>query len=386
MAHSVTKSVQMLKSPREHFGEYRDTSARPPVRYSTNGKLIGVISMHCEKSENGVTDEMPCGHLNICPSIIPRSHWSCCGGGDRGSVYCISSPHPGEYRNSNAKPPKRYSSFHDYAGKIRHYCCLKDSKEEGFRCVHLDASDKIISCSHWSCCGNIEKHSTSCLVTSDQHQKLRSIAGASLSSKEIKTQVVGQKSRSLSDTFDPEVDSEFTDFEYEDTSESELSIEEYNDGPTVWSPSLSDQKFFGSEAIPLKIEIKSAEYQSSLKNQTSPILISSVLSPRASTNDERAAVQTHSAELQHIDKLSEKLAQRGFSVDLSRLRSKLLNFPSPRLQSQRSVRFTDTPRPSIRLPDVSEEPEAPRKVTPIFLVISQHSIFTKCRQCFPQIF
>jgi hypothetical protein len=207
-----------------------------------------------------------------------------------------------------------------------------------------------------------------------------------LPSNESKSQVVGQKSRSFSDTFDPEVDSEFTDFDYQDTSESELSIEEYNDGPTVWSPSLSDRKFFGSEGIPLKIEIKSAEYQSSLKNQTSPILISAVLSPRASTNDERAAVQTYSAELQHIDKLSEKLAQRGFSVDLSRLRSKLLNLPSPRLQSERSVRFTDTPRPSIRLPDVSEEPEAPRKVNPVILLITQHSIFTKCRQCFPQIF
>jgi hypothetical protein len=366
----------MRRAPREHFGEYRDSSARPPARYSRDGKLIGVISVHCMKCETGVTDQLACHHLKICPTIIPRSHWSCCGGADRGSTFCIQNPHPGEYRDSSAKPSKRYSSFHDYVGKIRHYCCTKDSKDEGFRCVHLDTTDEIITCSHWSCCGNLEKHSTSCLVTAHEDKKTSHSrkSDSILPSKEIQSSVLGfRKMRSFSDNFDPEVDSEFTDFEYQDASESDLSIEEYNDGPVVWSPSLSDQKIVGSEGSKLSIDRNSVEY-----TNASHVLISAVRSPRASihanSNQESKEVQSFSVKLQHIDELSKKLARCGFSVDFSTLRSKLLDSSNGRLRSERSVSFSDTPRLRVQLPEVSEESGAPRKVVLRLLMINDMPI------------
>jgi hypothetical protein len=366
----MLSSVTMRRTPKEHFGEYRDTSARPPVRYSSTGKLIGVIRVHCEKCEDGVTDKLECHHLKISPTIIPRSHWSCCGGVDRGSVFCIQSPHPGEYRDSSSKPSKRYSSFHDYVGNIRHYCCTKESKEEGVRCVHLDKSDAIISRSHWSCCGSFEKHSMSCLLSADQGRKMHSSSDTGLRSKSIKlkSHVAGfQKVISFSDTFDPEVDSEFTDFEYQHSSESELSIEEYNDGPVVWSPQLQDRKVFDSKGTLLKFESKSAEYGTNSNHETRPVLISAIRSPRASMD---ANFNEESMKLQHIDNLSQKFTNCGFSVDFSSLRSKLLNISTEGLHSKHSVSFSDTPRPSVRLPEVFPETEATRKVALIVMMIS----------------
>ena len=358
--------------PREHSGEYRDTSARPPVRYSSEGKLIGDISYHCEKREKGETDNSTCRHLNVCPTIIPRSHWSCCGGIDRGSVYCIQSPHPGEFRDSSAKPSRRYSSFHDCVGRIRHYCCTEDDQFEGFRCAHLDVSDKIVNRSHWSCCGNTEKHSVSCLITASPNPegpKMRSIHGANVCSKGSKNQVAGvRKMRSFSETFDPEVDSEFTEYDCQDASESDLSIAEYNDGPVVWSPSSSDRMFFDSGENLLKIDslkILESEDHSKSSNLRSALRSQPVSSTDGNVSKPTAAVYFSPAKLQRIERLNklyDKLVQKGFSVDFSRLRSKLLNIPLVEPHSELPIRGSQTSRPNVRLPDVSEELEADSKV------------------------
>ena len=414
------------RTPLVHFGEFRDSSARPPVRYDANGRLLGSISVHCEKR---TADTSFCHHLTVSPSILPRSHWSCCGGSDRGSVYCCKTPHPGEYRDSSARPSVRYSSFCDYSGKIRLHCCTKDSPNEGRRCAHLDTLDKIITCSHWSCCGNTEKFSSSCLISADTKVADRQIHNGTTDGKFASSGTIilkkskVQKLRPTSVTFDPEVDSEFTDdCGYEEKSESELSIEEYNDGPVVWSPfrgrnsspksdktaavhknGLQDQ--LAVEAARLQLEIKSmyaytqsehstaegASLESarnllelkllelegkfremdSLKTSgheksTGPVL-SSVLRPpsdsfEANFNGESAVVKASTARLQHIDELDKKLVRSGFNVDLSRVRSKLLNLSRGGLGSNEPSGVVSTPRPSVRLPEISDEPEAPSKV------------------------
>jgi hypothetical protein len=211
--------------------------------------------------------------------------------------------------------------------------------------MHLDISDKIITRSHWSCCGNTEKHSVSCRP------------GASLSSKgrQVKR---AEKTRSFSESFDPEVDSEFTEYDCQEAAESDLSIEEYNDGPVVWSPSSSDRKVFDSEVSEESLQILKNDVRS--KGSISR-------SPPAST-ELNAATQSgasHSpAMLQRIERLNrlyDKFVQKGFSVDFSRVRSKL-GMPPVRLHGECSVGIAESARPSVRLPDVSEELEAVPKV------------------------
>ena len=422
------KAVQSLgQTPAMHFGEFRDSSARPPVRYASAGKLLGPIGVYCE---NRSTDVSFCHHLTISPTILPHSHWSCCGGKDRESIYCRKTPHPGEYRDSSVRPSVRYSSFCDYAGKIRLHCCTKDSVNEGHRCAHLDTLEKIITCSHWSCCGNTEKHSSSCLITAgtkDADHKMDSGSGiraAQLASSGfkilMKSKVSGfPKLRPVSVTFDPEVDSEFTDYEYDDNSESELSIEEYNDGPAVWSPfrgqhssaqntksekttahkdGLQDQ--LAVEAARLQLEIKSmyayihSEHSStdlkvleSARNLlelkllelegkfreidslklAGPVLRSALRPPsesfEAKFNVESAVVKASTSRLQNIDELNKKLVQSGFNVDLSRVRSKLLNLSRGGLGSNEQSSVVSTPRRSVlQLPEVVDDPLAPSKV------------------------
>lgn len=374
------QTVDIGKTPQEHFGEYRDTSARPPVRYSSNGKFIGPISVHCEKCENGSPDNSICHHLKLYPAIIPRSHWSCCGGIDRGSLYCTQSPHPGEFRDSSSKPYKRYSPFHDYAGKIRHHCCTKDTANEGLKCAHLEDSEKIIARSHWSCCGNTEKHSISCLITAKslstkiEGQATQLTHGTRLSSKKIESRVkLIQNLRPFSDTFDPEVDSEFTDFEYEQTSESELSIEEYNDGPVVWSPKAAERKLLDSEGKVMNvfnIESLTKIDEAASKNQNSMLRSTSHLLPSVQNKTtESSALPSHSSILPDIDLLSEKLVRSGFRVDLSRLRSALPNVPLDQPRITHSVSFSDTPRLSVRLPEISEEPKSFQKVKALDILI-----------------
>jgi hypothetical protein len=381
------QTADIEKTPLEHFGEYRDTSARPPVRYSSNGKLIGPISVHCEKCENGAPDHSKCHHLKLYPAIIPRSHWSCCGGIDRGSWYCIQSPHPGEFRDSSSKPCKRYSPFHDYVGKIRHYCGTKDNANEGYECAHLKDSEKVIRCSHWSCCGNTEKHSISCLIPAKSVSSKNTIQfthGSRLSSENIESQVkliqkILFKKSSFSDTFDPEVDSEFTDFEYPQTSESELSIEEYNDGPVVWSPNTAERKLSDSEGNTMNIfNTRSLTKidEAASNNENGPQLrlrSTSHLLPASleKKSTESSASSSHSSKLPDIDMLSEKLVRSGFRVDLSRFRSMLPNVPSDDPHIGRAVKivsFSDTPRPSVRLPEISEEPKA-------LLRVNVHDVF-----------
>jgi hypothetical protein len=353
--------------PRLHPGEYRDTSARPPVRYSSQGKLIGSITNHCEMREHTAANNSTCQHLKFCPLIIPHSHWSCCGGIDRASAFCIQSPHPGEFRDSSAKPSKRYSSFHDYVGKIRQFCCSEDCPDEGLRCAHLNNSDEIINRSHWSCCGNTEKYSISCLVRPD----------ASLPSTCTKAQRA-KTMRSFSETFDPEVDSEFTEYDCNEFSESDLSIEEYNDGPVVWSPSSSDRKSLDSKDSLLNI--KSLTILENENCSKDPIPRSALRSPPAST-DLKAAPQSippsfSPATLQRIKRLNalqDKLVHRGFSVNFSRLRSRL-GVPLAKPPSE----LSENTRPSVRLPDISEDLDAASKVTE---TCSHHLDALTCDDC-----
>jgi hypothetical protein len=102
------------------------------------------------------------------------------------------------------------------------------------------------------------------------------------------------------------------------------------------------------------------------EKSTGPVL-SSVLRPpsdsfEANFNGESAVVKASTARLQHIDELDKKLVRSGFNVDLSRVRSKLLNLSRGGLGSNEPSGVVSTPRPSVRLPEISDEPEAPSKV------------------------
>jgi hypothetical protein len=224
----------------------------------------------------------------------------------------------------------------------------------------LDNSHKIITHSHWSCCGNTEKHSVSCLITTASSEVGKTIEhDTSLFPEGIKI-LRAKKLRSFSETFDPEVDSEFTDFDSLEASDSELSIEEYNNGPVVWSPSSSDdRKLFDSENSLLNIEsLKVLENEDFSKGRS---LRSALRSPHATSDvnstSQSAASYVSSTALQRIEtlnRLHDKFVKKGFSVDFSRLRSRL-GIPPEVFPSERSVELSENTRPSVRLPDVSEE-------------------------------
>jgi hypothetical protein len=193
--------------------------------------------------------------------------------------------------------------------------------------------------------------------------------GANVSSKGSKNQVAGvRKMRSFSETFDPEVDSEFTEYDGQDASESDLSIAEYNDGPVVWSPSSSDRTFFDSGENSLKIDslqILESEDHSKGSSLRSALRSQPVSSTNGNVSTPTAAVYFSPAKLQRIERLNklyDKLVQKGFSVDFSSLRSKLLNIPIVGPHSELPIRGSQTSRPNVRLPDVSEELEGDYKV------------------------
>ena len=193
---------------------------------------------------------------------------------------------------------------------------------------------------------------------------MRSIHGANVCSKGSKNQVAGvRKMRSFSETFDPEVDSEFTEYDCQDASDSDLSIAEYNDGPVVWSPSSSDRMFFDSGENLLKID--SLKILESEDHSKSSNLRSALSSTDENVSKPTAAVYFSPAKLQRIERLNklyDKLVQKGFSVDFSSLRSKLLNIPIVGPHSELPIRGSQTSRPNVRLPDVSEELEGDYKV------------------------
>jgi hypothetical protein len=110
------------------------------------------------------------------------------------------------------------------------------------------------------------------------------------------------------------------------------------------------------------------------KNENSPGLRStSHFLP--SVENKTTALPSHSSKLPDIDLLSEKLVRSGFRVDLSRLRSMLPNVPLDQPHIMHSVSFSDNPRLSVRLPEISEEPKSLLKVKLLEILIP---IPTKC--------
>ncbi len=63
-----------LQPAAQHTGEFRRTSARPPVRVGLDGSILGEIERYCgAPGDTGRFDGMSCAH----GAVIQGDHWSC---------------------------------------------------------------------------------------------------------------------------------------------------------------------------------------------------------------------------------------------------------------------------------------------------------------------
>ncbi len=59
----------------EHTGEFRRSSARPPVRVGRDGSVLGEIEHYCSTQSVREREGMPCTHQSL--GSIRSDHWSC---------------------------------------------------------------------------------------------------------------------------------------------------------------------------------------------------------------------------------------------------------------------------------------------------------------------